>query len=68
MNDEERGGGRITFSAFLLIAFAFMAGAGVESGAYPNPASWIVAGVIVTVGAIIGMFVGFYNLGRRRGR
>jgi len=67
--DQDRSGGRVTFVSSLVLAFAFLIGGVTQSGGgMPNAAVWIVAGSIASVGAVIGMFIGFYNLGRERGR
>jgi hypothetical protein len=64
---EERSGGRFTFSAFLLMGCIWLTASTTATGGMTVHA---VAGaaVFVSVGAIVGMFVGFYNLGRERGR
>lgn len=66
---EERSGGRLTFAVSLCLAFfALMGGVCQVQGGMPNAAVWILVSVIAASGAVIGGSIGFYNMGRMRGR
>lgn len=63
---DERSGGRLTFAAFLVMGLIWLIASTTAAGMTVHAAAG--AAGFFAVGAIVGMFVGFYNLGRERGR
>lgn len=69
MSDEERVGGRMAFSVFLVAGVLWLVASGFAHwGENVSLSGWIGAGVLVVIGVLVGSSIGFYNLGRRRGR
>lgn len=70
MDDDTRTGGRMTFVIAMLVALLLLMGAMLQAGGKPlfTVAVWNVAGLIFGLGALIGACVGFYNMGRMKGR
>lgn len=66
-SDDERNGGRFTFAAFLFMGTIWFAASSTTAGEV-HLVGVIGLGVSVALGGVMGMMVGFYNLGRERGR
>jgi len=65
--DEERIGGKITFVVGLVLGGLWFIASGSATGE-PTAHAVIGFGMFFAMGCIVAAMVGFYNLGRRRGR